>query len=75
MLDTVAPVAGFHFADAVPLLGDGGSGSWVTPSGSMLVGWSEQVVLLEELGVVEQRYQAVSEVLAGASVPGGVAGV
>ena len=34
----------------------------------MLLGWSEEVVLLVELGVVEQRYQAVLEVLAGATV-------
>jgi transposase-like protein len=34
----------------------------------MLLGSSEEVVLLVELGVVEQRYQAVLEVLAGATV-------
>ncbi len=34
----------------------------------MLLAWSEEVVLLVELGVVEQRYGALLEVLAGASV-------
>ncbi|MGB8361706.1 MAG: hypothetical protein WCE80_09930, partial [Acidimicrobiia bacterium] len=50
-------------------LGDSGFGTWVTPPGSILLAFCEEVVvLLVELGVVEQRYQAVLEVLGGASV-------
>jgi transposase len=41
----------------------------VTPPGSIVLAFCEEVVvLLVELGVVEQRYQAVLEVLGGATV-------